>query len=71
MSNQSGPSQGGLLGVISRGNKKNRGGKKARKYGRNLVKCARYRSRVGKPRGPGVPGNKRGKKKVLRQKEGL
>lgn len=29
-----------------------------RKYGRNRVKCARYRVRVGKPNGPGQPGNK-------------
>lgn len=36
-------------------------GKKGRKYGRNKVKCASYRSRVGKPRGPGVAGNKAGK----------
>ena len=34
---------------------------KNKKYERNLTKCARYRSRVGKPRGRGVPGNKRGK----------
>jgi hypothetical protein len=37
--------------------------KKGRKYGRNEVKCERYRQRVGKPRGPGVPGNKSGKNK--------
>lgn len=37
---------------------------KNRKYGRNLTKCARYRSRVGKPLGRGVSGNKRGKNKV-------
>ena len=35
--------------------------KKNRKYGRNLVKCAAYRARVGKPNGKGVAGNKRGK----------
>ena len=38
-----------------------KGGKKGRKYGRNQSKCQAYRSRVGKPRGPGVPGNKAGK----------
>jgi hypothetical protein len=38
-------------------------GKKQRKYGRNKQKCERYRSRVGKPRGPGEPGNKSGKNK--------
>lgn len=37
------------------------GGKKGRKYGRNKIKCENYRRRVGKPRGPGVPGNKSGK----------
>lgn len=31
---------------------------KNKKYGRNRAKCARYRSRVGKPNGPGQPGNK-------------
>jgi len=35
----------------------------SRKYGRNEAKCKRYRLRVGKPRGPGVPGNKSGKNK--------
>lgn len=38
--------------------------KKNRKYGRNLVRCASYRARVGKPRGKGVPGNKAGKKRL-------
>jgi hypothetical protein len=32
-----------------------------RKIGRNRLKCAEYRSKVGKPRGPGQSGNKRGK----------
>ncbi len=41
---------------------KKKGGTK--KYGRNLDSCARYRARVGKPRGPGVPGNKAGKNKL-------
>ena len=36
-------------------------GAKGRKIGRNKDKCARYRARVGKPRGRGVPGNKSGK----------
>jgi hypothetical protein len=36
----------------------------ARKYGRNKKTCEAYRQRVGKPRGPGVPGNKSGKNKV-------
>lgn len=36
-------------------------GKKTRKYGRNKTKCERYRLRVGKPNGPGRPGNKAGK----------
>jgi hypothetical protein len=29
-----------------------------RKIGRNKAKCAAYRMAVGKPNGPGVPGNK-------------
>lgn len=33
----------------------------ARKYGRNSDKCERYRRRVGKPNGPGQPGNKAGR----------
>jgi hypothetical protein len=37
---------------------------KSQKAGRNKVKCERYRARVGKPRGPGVKGNKSGKNKV-------
>lgn len=40
--------------------------KKGRKVGRNKDKCAEYRRRVGKPRGPGVPGNKSGKGKTQR-----
>lgn len=36
---------------------------KNKKYGRGRTKCANYRSRVGKPRGRGVAGNKRGKNK--------
>lgn len=43
-----------------------KGHKKGRKYGRNDAKCERYRQRVGKPRGPGVPGNKSGKNKTPR-----
>lgn len=34
---------------------------KNKKYGRNLKKCAAYRQRVGKPNGPGKPGNKKGR----------
>lgn len=30
-----------------------------RKYLRNKKKCERYRSRVGKPRGKGIPGNRK------------
>lgn len=30
-------------------------------YGRNKIKCERYRRLIGKPNGPGAPGNKRGK----------
>lgn len=41
---------------------KSSGGNK--KIGRNKAKCERYRARVGKPRGPGVKGNKRGKNKT-------
>ena len=32
-----------------------------RKIGRNKEKCQRYRSRVGKPLGRGIQGNKAGK----------
>lgn len=45
---------------------KARGGKSFRKFGRNGEQCALYRARVGKPLGPGVPGNKSGKRKVIR-----
>ncbi len=38
--------------------------KKGRKYGRNKAKCELYRQRVGKPNGPGQPGNKAGKNKI-------
>lgn len=37
---------------------------KNRKYGRGRKKGERYRSRIGKPLGPGVPGNKAGKNHV-------
>ncbi len=43
-------------------------GKKGRKIGRNKVKCERYRARVGKPNGPGKPGNKAGKNKIATPK---
>lgn len=36
----------------------------AKKYGRNRDKCAAYRQRVGKPNGPGQPGNKAGRNKI-------
>lgn len=36
---------------------------KKRKYGRNKIKCAAYRIRVGKPNGPGQPGTKKPKYK--------
>lgn len=39
-------------------------GKKNRKHGRNKQKCENYRRRVGKPNGPGRPGNKAGKNKA-------
>jgi len=42
--------------------KKQKGG--ASKVGRNKTKCANYRKRVGKPRGPGIPGNKSGRNKI-------
>jgi hypothetical protein len=45
----------------SEGTKKARGSKKNRKYKRNEAKCKSYRLRIGKPRGKGIPGNKRGK----------
>ena len=38
--------------------KKKKEGRKNRKYGRNRIKCAAYRARVGKPNGPGQPGRK-------------
>lgn len=39
-----------------------KGGRRgSRKYGRNREKCERYRRLIGKPRGPGKPGNKSGK----------
>lgn len=34
-----------------------------RKWGRNKLKCERYRAKVGKPNGPGQSGNKAGKNK--------
>lgn len=44
--------------MAQRVNKK-RGG--TAKYGRNKKTCEAYRRRVGKPNGPGQPGNKAGK----------
>ncbi len=43
---------------------KKRGG--TAKYGRMKDKCAEYRRKIGKPRGPGVPGNKAGRNKTPR-----
>lgn len=48
--------------LISRG--KTQKTNKNRKYGRARKKCERYRARIGKPRGPGKPGNKAGKNKI-------
>lgn len=53
-------------GAGQTGSKKNKGGSrknKSRKYGRNKEKCARYRLLIGKPNGPGQPGNKAGRNK--------
>lgn len=36
---------------------------KNRKYDRNKKKCEKYRAFIGKPNGPGQPGNKAGKNK--------
>lgn len=36
-------------------------GGSSRKIGRNKLKCDKYRARVGKPNGPGKPGNKAGR----------
>lgn len=44
----------------ARKGKKREKGSGTKKYDRNRVKCAKYRARVGKPRGRGVPGNKAG-----------
>lgn len=48
---------------MARGVSDRKQGKRNRKHGRDAAKCARYRARVGKPRGPGEPGNKAGKNK--------
>jgi hypothetical protein len=48
--------------MAKRHSKKRKGGQA--KIGRNRDKCAEYRRRVGKPRGPGVPGNKSGKNRA-------
>jgi hypothetical protein len=47
----------GGIWIITSSDKKSGG---ARKYNRNRAKCARYRNRVGKPRGRGIEGNKSG-----------
>lgn len=41
----------------------------SRKYGRNKTKCEHYRNHVGKPNGPGQPGQKAGHGKPRRTKE--
>ena len=43
--------------------KQGRPGGGSRKIGRMRVKCAKYRAKVGKPRGKGVPGNRVHRKK--------
>jgi len=57
------PLTGQLLNPVKGKKQKDKGGG-AKKYGRNRVKCAQYRNRVGKPNGRGKPGNKRGKQHV-------
>lgn len=58
----SSPKLDALLG--SRKKKRKEKGSGTKKYDRNRVKCAKYRSRVGKPNGRGKPGNKRGRNKI-------
>lgn len=41
-----------------------KGSRKGRKIGRNKLKCQRYRIKVGRPNGPGQPGNKAGKNRI-------
>lgn len=48
----------GGIWIVTSSDKKSGGTKK---YNRNRAKCARYRNRVGKPRGIGVQGNKSGR----------
>lgn len=48
---------------MGRKNDPNRKKNQSRKFGRNKVKCERYRQEIGKPRGPGVPGHKAGRNK--------
>lgn len=48
-----------VVRLVTPPKKKKKEGRKNRKYGRNKIKCARYRLRVGKPRGPGMEGNRR------------
>jgi hypothetical protein len=43
--------------------KKEKGGG-TKKYGRNKKSCESYRRRIGKPNGPGKPGNKAGRGKI-------
>jgi hypothetical protein len=56
------PKKGSALDVthaklMKRNNRRRSGGD--RKWGRNKTKCERYRARVGKPLGPGEPGQKK------------
>lgn len=46
------------INLPPRRNRRDKGGG-SKKYGRNRAKCARYRIMVGRPNGPGRPGNKR------------
>lgn len=51
------------LAAMQRSKKGAKRSKNGRKVGRNKRKCELYRMRVGKPNGPGQPGNKAGKNK--------
>lgn len=51
---------------MARGDSDSKKRQKGRKIGRNKRKCERYRARVGKPNGPGKPGNKSGHNKTPR-----
>jgi hypothetical protein len=49
--------------------KKNKQKGVKKRYGRNKAKCERYRLLVGKPNGPGKPGNKSGRNKIAKKSE--